>query len=66
MEEPSSTQSRTERDDPKRDLPKTASEEPMRNHDLKDNDAPKCMLSNTDIADPKRAKPITAIAEPIL
>jgi hypothetical protein len=64
MAEPRSMKSRTEIDDPNRDLPNTANEDPTREKDLRDIDAPSWMISTTDNEEPKRAKPITDNVEP--
>jgi hypothetical protein len=56
--------SKTETDEPRRVIPKTAKEQPKRANDLRDNDEPMETTSKTDKLDPRRATPNTENEEP--
>jgi len=56
--------SQTDIAEPKRNMPKIATELPTRPNDLKDKDEPICPKSSKDTAEPKRANDRIDIALP--
>jgi hypothetical protein len=57
--------SKTETEDPRRVMPKTDMELPMRMNLLRESEEPNCAKSRTDRDAPKRVIPYTDIVEPM-